>query len=184
MKRLILIASAISIASMPIRAQLTVGQNYKLNFVDVDGNALSTADGHLTTIVLTTQAGVDKAHLVGDRVPDFCLGNPTYRMITVVAFEKDHSKPTRMVLSSLIRHRLNSEGHRLQNRYDKLKISRSARLDVSAVADFDGAITKELGSQPAAGLFRVLAFGRNGDLIKQWDEVPTADELTTALKQN
>jgi hypothetical protein len=184
MKRLILVASAICIASMPAPAELTVGQVYRVNLIDVDGNSFSTADSHITTLVLTTQSGVDKARVLGDRIPNFCLGNPEYRMITVVVFEKNHSKPTRMLLSALTRHRLDSEGHRLQDRYDKLKISRNARLDVSAVADFDGAITTQLGLQPAAGLFQVFVFGRDGELVKQWDEVPSADELIAALKQN
>ena len=165
-----------------IFADLTVGQNYRLDLVDVDGNALSTADGHITTVVLSTQSGIDKARAVGDRTPDFCLGNPAYRMITVLSFEKQHSKPTRMILTSLMRHRLNAEGHRLQDRYDKLKIPRDARRDVSAVADFDGAIAAQLGLQSVAGAFRVFVFNKNGALIKQWSDVPTAEELSAALK--
>jgi hypothetical protein len=168
----------------PIFADVTAGQKYQLNLVDVDGNAASTADGHITTVVLSTQSGIDKARVVGDRTPDFCLGNPTYRMITVVVFEKPHSKPTRMLLASIVRHRLDSEGHRLQNRYDKLKISRDARRDVSAVADFDGAITKEFGLKPEPGLFRVLVFAKDGRLTKQWSDVPAAEDLTAALKEN
>jgi hypothetical protein len=184
MKRLILIANAICVTSMSIYADLTAGQAYRISFVDVDGNALSIADGHITTLVLITQAGSDKARTVGDHVPDFCLGNPSYRMITVVAFEKKHSKPTRMILSSLMRRRLDSEGHRLQDRYNKLKISRDARHDVSATADFDGTITTQLGSQLATGLFHVFVFGKNGELMKHWSDVPSAEELTAALKQN
>jgi hypothetical protein len=61
----------------------TVTQSYKLSLIDVDGNTLSTADGHITTVVLTAQSDVDKARAAGDRTPDFCLGNPIYRMITV-----------------------------------------------------------------------------------------------------
>ena len=184
MKRFILVASAIGITSAPLLAEPPIGRADRINFIDVDGNSFSTADGHITTLVLTTQAGVDKARVLGDRIPEFCLGNPTYRMITVVVFEKKHSKPTRMLMSSLMRRRLDSEGHRLQSRYDKLKISRNARLDVSAVADFDGAVATQLGFQPAAGLFHVFVFGRNGELIKQWDDVPGADELTASLKQD
>lgn len=154
----------------------------ELNLTDVDGNVISMADGRITTVVLTTQAGTDKARAVGDRIPDFCLGNPMYRMITVLAFEKKHSNPTRAIFSALIRRRLDSEGHRLQNRYNKLKISRNARQDVSAVADFDGAITKQLGFEPIAGVFHVFVFGKNGELIKQWNDVPSAEELSAVLK--
>ncbi len=165
-------------------ADAAVGQAHPINLVDVDGNTFSTGDGHITTIVLTTQSEVDKARAVGDRIPDFCLGNSAYRMITVLVFEKNHSKPTRAILSAIIRHRLDSEGHRLQNRYNQAKIARDARRDVSAVADFDGTIAKQLGSEPAPGLFRVFVFGKNGEILKQWNDVPSADELSVALKQN
>jgi hypothetical protein len=167
---------------MSILAQLTAGENYQIHFLDVDGNALSTSDGRITTVVLTSQANIDKARAVGDRIPDFCLGNSRYRMITVLAFEKNRSKPLRMILTSLMRRRLDSEAGRLQSRYDQLKIARNARQDVSAVADFDGTITKQLGAQPAAALFHVFLFGRNGELLKQWSDVPSSQELASALK--
>lgn len=168
---------------MSILAQPPAGENYRINFVDVDGNTLSTADGRITTVVLVNQSNIDKARAVGDCTPDFCLGNSSYRMITVLAFEKKHSKPVRMILSSLMRRRLDSEARRLQSRYDQLKIARNARQDVSAVADFDG-ISTQLGAQPAAALFRVFVFGRNGKLLQQWDDVPAAEELAAVLKQN
>ena len=167
-----------------IRAELTLGEKYRINLVDVDGHTFSIDDGHITTVVLTTQSNIDKAHAVGDRMPDFCLGNPTYRMITVLAFEGKHSKPVRMILTSLMRRRIDSEARRLQSRYDQLKIARNARNDIFAVADFDGTITTQLGAQPTRAPFHVFVFGRNGELLKQWDDVPAAEDLAAALKQN
>jgi hypothetical protein len=162
--------------------EAAVGESYRINFADVDGNALSTADGHITILVLVGKSNIDKAHALGDRTPDFCLANPTYRLITVLAFEKKHSKPVRMILTSLMRRRVDSEARQLQTRYDRLKIARDPRHDVFAVPDFDGAITKQLGEQPAASLFHVFVFGRNGELLKQWSDVPSGEELTAALK--
>jgi hypothetical protein len=178
------IALAFLFWTIPKLADGAEGQKYSINLVDVDGNTFSTSDGHVTIIVLTTQAGTGKARVVGDRTPDFCLGNPEYRMITLLVFEKQHSQATRMILASLMRRRLDFEGHRLQNRYNKLKIARPARRDVSAIADFDGTVAKQLGIEPAAGVFHVFVFGKNGELVKLWNDVPTQDELTAALKQN
>jgi hypothetical protein len=165
-----------------ILAELTVGESYRINFSDTEGNTLSTADGHITTVVLISKSNIDKAHAVGDRTPDFCLTNPTYRMITVLAFETKHSKPVRMILTSLMRRRVDSEARQLQTRYDRLRIGRNARQDVFAVADFDGAVTTQLGAQPTAALFHVFIFGRNGELLKQWNDVPSAEELSAVLK--
>lgn len=176
--------AAVLLSILTTLSDAGAGQNYSLNLVDVDGNTFSTADGRTTILVLTTQAGTDKARAVGDRTPDFCLGNPAYRMVTVLVFEKKHSKPTRAILNALIRRRLDSEGHRLQNRYDRLTIARDARRDVSAVADFEGAIARDLGVEPTADLFQVFVFGKNGELLKQWNDVPAADDFSAILKQN
>jgi hypothetical protein len=165
-------------------AELTVGESYQINLPDVDGNTFSTADGRITTVVLISESNIDKARAVGDRTPDFCLANPTYRMITVLAFEKKHSKPIRMILTSLMRRRVDSEARQLQTRYDRLRITRNARQDVFAVPDFDGAVTTQFGAQPTAALFHAFIFGRKGELLKQWSDVPSVEELAAALKQN
>jgi len=182
MKPSVFVLAATCLSSISILAGPTVGQKYRINFVDVDGNNFSTADAHITTVVLTSKANIDKARLVGDRIPDFCLANPVYRMITVVTFESKHSGPMRAILKSVMRHRLDSEALRLQTRYDQLKIARDARRDVFAVADFDGAIAAHFDSKPSATLFQVFIFGKAGELLKQWNEVPTAEELAAALK--
>lgn len=72
---------------VPAPAEVSVGQQYTFNFVDVDGNTLSIGDGHVTLLVLATNANLPKARMVGDRVPAYCLANPTYRMITLVKFD-------------------------------------------------------------------------------------------------
>ena len=169
---------------MSILAEPTIGQSYRIDFTDVDGNTLSTADGHVTIVVLTSKANIDKARLVGDRTPDFCLTNPTYRMITVVEFETKHSAPVRALFKSVIRHRLDSESRRLQARYDQLKIAREARRDVFALADFDNVVAAQLDSKSDAALFHAFVLGRNGELLKQWNDVPDPQELAAALKQN
>src|SRR5207248_5791069 len=79
---------AIAVLSAPLMSifsQASASETYRINFSDVDGNALSTADGHITIVVLVNKANIDKARAVGDRIPDFCLVNPMYRMITVLA---------------------------------------------------------------------------------------------------
>ena len=162
-------------------ADLSPGQIYALRFVDVDGNTLLTADGHVTVVVLTTQSNTDQARTVGDRVPDYCLGNPTYRMITVLNFKK-HSRPVRAILVALTRRRLDAEAKRLQPRYDAKKLARDARRDIFAVADFDGTATSQLGVQPDSSAFRVFVFGRSGELLQQWNNAPTAEQLAAVVK--
>lgn len=184
MKRLLLITSGICILTMSVFAEPVIDQNYRLNLTDVDGNTLSNADARFNVVVLSSKTNSDKARAVGDRIPDFCLGNADYRMITVVSFETKHNGAVRAVLLAAIRHRLDSEAQRLQKRYEEHKIARDARHDVFAVADFDGAIAAQLDLQPEPALFRVFVFGKNGELLRQWNDVPSEEELAAALSQN
>jgi hypothetical protein len=163
-------------------ADLSLGQIYALRFVDVDGNTLLTADGHVTVVVLTTQSNIDQARAVGDRVPGYWLGNPTYRMITTVNFQKNVAKPTRPILRTLMRGRLNAEARRLQIRYNQKHITRDARRDIFAVADFDGAATVQLGARFESVAFRTFVFARNGELLRRWNGVPRAAELAAIVK--
>jgi hypothetical protein len=168
-------------AARPIGA-LSIGGTYSVGFVDIDGNKHSTTDGHVTVIVLTTPAEREKARTVGDRVPERCLGNPDYRMITIVRFVRRHTVVGRRIATAFIRHRVNEEANRLQARYDGKKIARDARKDIFVATDFDGSISSQLGETEGAANFRVFVFGRNGELIAQWHGVPSAEQLATALK--
>ncbi|OLC26594.1 MAG: hypothetical protein AUH91_04235 [Verrucomicrobia bacterium 13_1_40CM_4_54_4] len=178
------LAMAVSLfPGMPLSGALSVGQRYRLNFVDVDGNALSTADGHVTVLVLTTTADREKARAVGERVPDYCLGNPNYRMITILDFTRRHTQIGREIATMLVRHHLNEEAKRLQARYEEKKIARDARRDILTVTDFDGTVSSQLSGQSPAANFRVFVFARNGELLQQWDDVPSAAELAAVVKE-
>jgi hypothetical protein len=153
-----------------------------LEFTDVDKNKLSIADGLITIIVLARTDEVDKARLVGDRLPEDIIGSATHRFITILQFEKSHSGPARMIANVVARHRLDAEAKRLQPRYALKKLARNPRQDVHAVLDFDGTIATLLGVKATPPVFQVLVLGRNGELLRRWTEVPKAEELAAILK--
>jgi hypothetical protein len=160
----------------------TEAKIYPLKFSDVDGNQLSTSDGHITVLTFVTSGDADKAQVLGDRIPDFCLGDAAhYRMITVVE-ATNHSAPIRLAYQSIARHRLDAAAKRLQARYDSHKIARSARQDVFAVVDFGGAIASNFPSTGSSSDFRVVVLGPHGELRQQWTEMPTTEQLAAALK--
>jgi len=161
---------------------LSNGAIYSLGFVDIDGNKLSTTDGHVTVLVLTTTADWEKARIVGDRIPDYCLGNPDYRMITIIRFTRKHIAIGRRIISAFVKHRVNEEAKRLQTRYDARKITRDARTDIFTVTDFDGSASSQLDGPAQAASFRVLVFARDGKLLAQWTDVPSAKQLSGVLK--
>jgi hypothetical protein len=170
------------LGNIVVDGALSSGATYSLNFTDIDGNKLSTADGHVTVLVLAGTTDWGKPRAVGDRVPDRCLGNPDYKMITVIRFAKDHTAVGRRIATGFIRHRINTEAKHLQARYDAQKISRDARSDIFVVADFDGTASSQLPRETQGAEFQVLVFGRDGKLLAQWTDVPSAKQLAEVLK--
>jgi hypothetical protein len=169
-------------ATALLHGALITGEIYPLKFVDVDGQALSTAAGRRTVVVLTTNTDLARARAVGDHVPDYCLANPNYRMITVLNLNRTYQRTARSMTTWLIRKRLDSEAKRLQQRYDARKIARNARSDVFAVADFDGTATTQLGAKTGESVFAVFVFDPDGKLIRQWNEVPSGADLAEVLR--
>ena len=178
------LTTAFFLAAPLVHGELATGTSHSISFVDLDGNKLSTADGHITVVVLTTSADREQARTVGDHVPDFCLANPAYRMITVVHFTHGYMAIGRRVATAFIRHRIGEAAKRLQERYDAQKISRNAKNDIFVVADFDGTIASQLGQSADATAFCVFVSGKTGDLLAKWRTVPSADELAAAIKKS
>src|SRR3954468_9010951 len=96
---------------------LVQGRPYRLSLNDVDGHALSTAEGKTTILVVASAGTADKARIVGDRTPDKCIGNSVYRMVTIVRFSQRQPQALRSFLSAIIRRRLDGEARRLEPRY-------------------------------------------------------------------
>ena len=178
------LTTTLFLAAIGARGALSIGNSYSVSFVDVDGNKHSTADGHVTIVVLTTTADREKARTVGDRVPDFCLGNPDYRMVTVVHFTGRHLEIGRRMATGFIRRRVREEAKRLQARYDSHKISRDSKNDIFLVTDFDGAVASQLGEPAGSTDFCVFLFGKTGQLLAQWHSVPSSEELAAAIKKS
>jgi hypothetical protein len=178
------LATGLLLPAAPVHGALSTGNTYSISFVDLGGSKFSTADGHVTIVVLTTPADREQARTVGDRVPDFCLGKQAYKMITVIHFTGRHMAIGRRMATALIRHRMREEARRLQARYDAQKISRDAKSDIIVVTDFDGPVASQLGQSAGATDFCVFVFGKTGQLVAQWHSVPSADELASAIKKS
>jgi hypothetical protein len=172
------------LSGVSAQGELSTGKSYSINFLDLAGNKLSTTDGRITIVALTTPADRERARAVGDHVPDFCLGNPAYRMITVVHFTGRHMALGRRMATAFIRHRVSEEAKRLQARYDAQNMSRDAKSDIFVVTDFDGTVASQLGQPAGATEFGVFVFGQTGELLAQWPSVPSVDELAGVLKKS
>jgi len=176
------VAMAFFLSAALLCGALSSGAIYSFSFSDIDGNKLSTADGHVTVLVLATAADWEKAREVGDRVPDRCLGNPNYRMITIIRFIRKHGPVMQKIATAVVKHRVTEEAKRLQSRYDTNKIVRDARQDIFTVIDFDGTVSSQLGEPAGATEFSIFVFGRQGELLAQWHGVPSDKQLAAVVK--
>jgi hypothetical protein len=174
-------ATALLASAQADTAPLATGETYRLVFTDVDRNQLSTADGHVTIIIVTTRQQEEKARALGDRVPEEFVGDPKYRCVTVINFQGRIHPAFRAVTNALIRHRLNQEAKRIQPRYSKAHLTRDPRHDLFAVADFDGTALNQLGLAPSLTEFAAFIFDGAGRLLRRWSEVPAQSELAEAL---
>jgi len=160
---------------------VATGETLHLVFTDVDGNQLSTADGHITIITVTTRQGEEKARALGDRVPDVYIGDVRYRLITVINFQGKIHSPFRTLTAALVRHRLNQEAKRIRPRYSASHHTRDPRRDLFAVADFDGTTVSQLGIPSSSAEFAAFLFDGEGRLLRRWSEVPAQSQLAEAL---
>jgi hypothetical protein len=163
--------------------ELHPGNNYPLTFTDVDHHQLSTADGHVTVISVIKRSDEAKADTVGERFSQITVGDPKFRLINMVNFQQSIIPPLRGMVSAMIRHRLDTEAKEIQKSYAQRHINRNAREDVYVVADFDGKAVSQLGIDPASSEFAVLVFDGRGRLVRRWNDVPSAEMLSQALKE-
>jgi hypothetical protein len=163
--------------------QLHPGNTYSMTFTDVDRHQLSTADGHVTIISVVNRRDEAKAQAVGDRVSQIIAGDPKVRLITLVNFQQGIILPLRGMVSAVIRHRLDDEAKEVQKSYSQRHINRNARDDIFVVADFDGKAVSQLGIAPASPEFAVFVFDGKGRLVRRWNDVPTPEMLTQAIKE-
>jgi hypothetical protein len=172
------------LTASPVRAiELRAGNVYSLTFTDVDRHQLSTADGHVTIITVLTRKDEQKAEQVGERVPHFCLGDPKYRLITLVNFQRSVFPMFQGMINAIIRNRMDAEAKDLQKTYTGKHLTRNPRSDIYVVADFDGKTVPQLGIAPTSSEFAVFVFDGRGRLVRRWNDVPSAEALAQALNE-
>jgi hypothetical protein len=178
-----LFLSALLTATPAQAIELRPGNAYPLTFTDVDRHQLSTSDGHVTIITVVTRKDEQKAQQVGDRVPHVYLGDPKFRLITVVNFQKGIFPPLQGMIMAIIRNRLDAEAKDLQKIYTAKHLTRNSRSDIFVVADFDGKTVTQLGIAATSSEFAVFVFDGRGRLVRRWNDVPSAEALAAGLSE-
>ena len=163
--------------------ELRLGNAYPLTFTDVDRHQLSTSDGHVTIITVVTRKDEQKAQQVGDRVPRVYLGDPKFRLITLVNFQRSIFPPFRGMIMAIIRNRLDAEAKDLQ-KFTRRSISRAIRAPIFLSWRISTARpSRSWAIAPTSSEFAVFVFDGRGRLVRRWNDVPSAEALTAALNE-
>ncbi len=173
--------AAFVLATSAPAIELRSGNTYSLTFTDVDRHQLSTSDGHVTIITVLTRKDEEKAEQVGERVPHIYLGDPKYRLITLVNFQRGVFPLFQGMINAIIRNRMDAEAKELQAVYTSKHLTRDPRSDIFVVADFDGKAVAKLGISSSSSEFAVFVFDGRGRLVRRWDNVPSPEALAQAL---
>ncbi|MFN2509506.1 MAG: hypothetical protein ABR589_12130 [Chthoniobacterales bacterium] len=161
--------------------ELEGGKVASLVFRDVDGNDLSTTAGHVTVITVITRRQEEQAQAVADQVPDRCMGDPKYRYVTLVNFQRKLPGPLQSLTRGIIRRRLDAEARELKPDYQARKLRRDPRKHIFVIADFDGRAVMRLGLSPESNAIAVFVFDGMGKLIERWIGVPPEGALAKAI---
>ncbi len=162
-------------------AGLQPGAVARFTLQDVDGQKLSTADGHVTIITVVTRQTGDTAQTVADLVPDRYIGSERYRFVTLVNFQRKLALPFQGMTRLVIRQRLESEAAKLRPDYERKKIGHDPRRDLFVVADFDGSAMRQLGLAPESDAVEVFVFNGHGKVVQHWTGVPPKDAMPNAI---
>jgi hypothetical protein len=172
------------VGASPLHAdadQFTPGSIHRLTFRDVDGNDLSTSDGHVTILTVITRDNEEKARAIADLVPDRCVGDPRYHYVTLVNFQRKLARPFRGLTRAIIRLRLDAEAKDLRPKYAAKNLTRDPRRDLYVIADFDGVAVEQLGLSVDSGEVAVFVFNGAGKLVARWEGVPPGSSLPKAI---
>ena len=150
-------------------------------FTDVDGNRISTFDGHVSLVAIVTRTTQNDARTLADRVPRKYYGDPHVRLVTVINFQGRTFSSFHPVAKALIRRRLDAEAERLRPEYAAKHLSRDPRQDLFVVADFDGEATARLGVPAKASGTVILVIDGEGKVMVRWNVLPSAETLAAAL---
>ena len=161
--------------------ELQQGRTYRITLRDVDGNDLKTDAGHVTVVTVVTRDNEQQARAVADQVPRRCIGDPKYRYVTLVNFQRKIGPLFQGLTTGIIRRRLDAEAKRMQPQYAARQLTRDPRRDIFVVADFDGSAVAKLGLSPTSQDVSVFVFSGDGKLAARWTGVPPEGALARAI---
>lgn len=151
--------------------------------VDSDDRRVKLNEKGIVTLVLVCSEESESACREAGRVMDPYHGTKDFRHRVIVDLRDSWGGMVEALVKMQMRDNMDEEAERLEAVYKSKGSPRDPRKDLSATADFDGAITKRLGFGKPSEDLRAVLFDRNGAVIERWEKVPNSQVLLQAVSR-
>lgn len=150
---------------------------------DVDGKKVKlNAKERIHVIIYSTQSLQAKTRAAGKSLYPL-QGHPNLRVIVVIDLRSSLAQLAKGYTIKRARADLDEEAKRLEPFYRKNGNFSSPRPDLSAIADFDGALCRRLGWNEPSDTLQVIVYDNTGREIKRWKNLKDYDELYNRVKK-
>ncbi len=166
---LLLLCTARVVAVEPITAVDADGVERTLNRIGV-----------VTVVVYSNPALQDWTRATGELLYPF-QGREGFRLVVVADLRGTLASWAKGMTHRRMMENLDREAQLVAPFYVQNGNSGDPRGDLSAVADFHGDLSQELGWERRGNHKRVILFGREGRELARWEELENPRELTDAL---
>ena len=155
---------------VPLLAPLAISAA-ELKITDVDGRErMLNGKGKVHVVIYSNEDVQDRTRAAGKSLDEF-QGLPEFRSIVVVDLRGSLANLAKGYTQRRMIRDLDAEARRVTPFYRKNGNQGDPRLDVSAVADFQGELAGKLGWKETAETLRVIVFDQNGGEAARWENL-------------
>ena len=150
---------------------------------DVDGKkVVLNAENRIDVIIYSTRVLQSKTRAAGKSLYPL-QGQSELRVIVVIDLRNSFAQFAKDYTLKRAQKDLDEEAKRLRPYYRKNGNFSSPRPDLSAIADFDGALCRKLGWDKPSDTLQVIIYDRNGKEVNRWNDLKNYSELRREVKR-
>jgi len=150
---------------------------------DVDDRAVVLNAPGAVTAVISSSPQTEKATRDAGAQLDRYRGRADFRLVIVVDLRDSLAGIVGGYVRDRMKQNLDAEALRLRPFYRANGNPRNPRADLEAIPDFDGRTVDSLHWDKDPAHLRVTVFGRDGHLLRRWDDLKDYRELDTVVTQ-
>ena len=154
-----------------------------LGVTDVDGRSVVlNAPGAVTAVISSSQDTADATRDAG-AVLDRYRGRADFQLVIVVDLRDSLAGIVEGYVRSRMKQNLDAEAVRLRPFYLANGNHHDPRPELEAIPDFSGQVVDALHWDKDASRLRVTVFGRDGRLLRRWDNLKDYRELDAVVSK-